>query len=121
MAPAPATPLPLRRMRDSHPGIPSGEAGGADSCAVSALCETLIARGKMPVGERKEVQSWATRSADVATQVVGAARGDSGNLRALSKARARALRDPAACRARATRARRAGREASGAVGRHRRG
>jgi hypothetical protein len=43
-------------MRDSHPGIPSGEAGGADSWTVCALCETLIARGKMPVGERKEVR-----------------------------------------------------------------
>jgi hypothetical protein len=39
----------MRGMRDSHPGIPSGEAGGADSCAVSAHCETVRADSQMLV------------------------------------------------------------------------
>jgi hypothetical protein len=55
-SPGPSSRAPeLRGMRDSHPAMPSGEAGGADACALSALSRTRGVANKMRVKHRREV------------------------------------------------------------------
>lgn len=62
----------MRGIRDTHPAIPSGKAGGADLCALPALSRTLVAPAEEAPPSVKASARIADVGARVAAQNVGA-------------------------------------------------